>query len=184
MYKRSYISVMRPCWTVYKQSGKKVEIHKGIQPGSVDQRQRSRDVSLLVQFALLLLPRSYLHILYWWHAQSTVHLRDSCQPPCGNWGSTPAFWCWGKTYRRRLGIRANTGRPRKTPRGKGPDKCIQVWISDHSSEKSLRVVTVSDEPFVCQIPSKSRLSVKLCLLEATPAVVCQKQASKQKEYTV
>lgn len=40
---------------------------------------------------------------------------------------------------------------------------------------------VSDEPFVCQIPSKSRLFVKLCVLEATPAVVCQKQASKREK---
>lgn len=57
-------------------------------------------------------------------------------------------------------------------------KCIQVWISDHSSEDSLRVASVSEEPFVCPIPSKSRLFLSnFASLEAAPAVLCQKQAS-------
>lgn len=78
---------------------------------------------------------------------------------------------------------ANAGRPRVAPYGKWPDKCVQVWIShNHSSEKSLRVAMVSEEPFVCQIPS--RLLSNFALLEATPAMVCQKQASKQTQKNI
>lgn len=136
---------------------------------------------ILVQSALLLLLlRSYLNILYWWHVQRIAHLR---QLPATMWylGIGSISLMLRRYLQTGVETHANTGRPRITPYGKWPDKCVEVWISDHSSEKSLRVAMVSEEPFVCQIPSQTvKLSNFACLKPRPPLFAKNKQANKQK----